>query len=151
MLQLGLEVQRRRAIEISPSLEVQTAMHKQLIAERNRRAKIVAADGAGCRKRWARRGLCESKKAISKGTQRQTEIIAKGESDARKLIADANSKALQIVGDVVKKYNVQATQYMIAVKYIETFEKIVTYAKKRKVYFPFESDLVGELRGKKKA
>ena len=150
----GLEVQGVELLEISPSLEVQTAMHKQLIAERNRRAKIVAADGARLQKKMGAEGLCESKKAISKGTQRQTEIIAKGakgESDARKLIADANSKALQIVGDVVKKYNVQATQYMIAVKYIETFEKIVTYAKKRKVYFPFESDLVGEPGGKKKA
>merc|ERR1711965_299436 len=97
---------------------------------------------ARLQKKMGAEGLCESKKAISKGTQRQSEIIAKGESDARKLIADANSKALQIVGDVVKKYNVQATQYMVAVKYIETFEKIVTYAKKRHVYFPFESDLV---------
>ena len=32
----------------------------------------------------------------------------------------------------------------------KSFEKIVTYAKKRHVYFPFESDIVGELRGKKK-
>jgi len=146
----GLEVQGVELLEISPSQEVQTAMHQQLIAERNRRAKIVAADGSRLQKKMGAEGLCESKKAISKGTQRQTEIIAKGESDARKLIADANSKALKIVGDVVKKYDVLPTQYMIAVKYIDTFEKIVTYAKKRHVYFPFESDIVGELRGKKK-
>jgi regulator of protease activity HflC (stomatin/prohibitin superfamily) len=146
----GLEVQGVELLEISPSHEVQTAMHQQLIAERNRRAKIVAADGSRLQKKMGAEGLCESKKAISKGTQLQTEIIAKGESDARKLIADANSKALKIVGEVVRKYDVLPTQYMIAVKYIETFEKIVTYAKKRHVYFPFESDIVGELRSKKK-
>merc|ERR1711871_411424 len=142
----GLEVIAVELLEISPSFEVQTAMHKQLIAERNRRAKIVAADGSRLQKKMGAEGECESKKAISKGTQRKTEILAKGESDARKLIADANAKALQIVGDVVKEFGATPTQYMIAIKYIETFEKIVTYAKKREVYFPYEADVCGTLR-----
>ena len=142
----GLEVQGVELLEISPSHEVQTAMHQQLIAERNRRADIVAADGARLQKKMGAEGQCESKKAISKGTQRKTEILAKGESDARKLIADANAKALQIVGDVVKEFGATPTQYMIAIKYIETFEKIVTYAKKREVYFPYEADVCGTLR-----
>lgn len=146
----GLEVQGVELLEISPSREVQTSMHMQLIAERNRRALIVAADGSRLKKKMGAEGTCESKKAVSKGTQRKTEIIAKGESDARKLIADANAKAIKIVGDVVEKYGAVASQYLIALKYIETFEKVVTYAKERRVYFPFESDIVGELRGKAK-
>lgn len=146
----GLEVQGVELLEISPSREVQKSMHMQLIAERNRRALIVAADGSRLQKKMGAEGNCESKKAISKGTQRKTEIIAKGKSDARKLIADANAKAIKIVGDVVSKHGKMATQYMVALKYIETFENIVTYAKRRHVYFPFESDLVGDLHSKQK-
>jgi len=142
----GLEVHAVELLEISPSQAVQTAMHQQLIAERTRRADIVSADGERLKKKMGAEGQCEMKKSISKGTQRQTEIIAKGESDARKLIADANAKALGIVGEAVSEHGVTPTQYMIAINYIETFRNIVSYAKTRKVYFPYESDIVGTLR-----
>ena len=142
----GLDVHGVELLEISPSQDVQNAMHMQLIAERTRRADIVSADGERLRKKMGAEGQCEMKKSISQGTQRQTEILAKGESDARKLIADANAKALGIVGDAVREYGVAPTQYMIAINYIETFRNIVSYAKTRKVYFPYESDMVGALR-----
>jgi regulator of protease activity HflC (stomatin/prohibitin superfamily) len=142
----GLDVQGVELLEISPSQDVQTAMHQQLIAERTRRADIVSADGERLKKKMGAEGQCEMKKSISKGTQRQTEIIAKGESDARKLIADANAKALGIVGEAVQEHGVTPTQYMIAINYIESFRNIVSYAKTRKVYFPYEADIVGALR-----
>lgn len=145
----GLDVQGVELLEISPSGPVQQAMHMQLIAERTRRANIVSADGERLKKKMGAEGKCEMKKSISKGTQRQTEIIAKGESDARKLIADANARALGIVGEAVKKYDVSPTQYMIALNYIETFRSIISFAKSRKVFFPYESDIVGTLRKSK--
>lgn len=142
----GLEVQAVELLEISPSAPVQAAMHMQLIAERTRRADIVSADGERLKKKMGAEGQCEMKKSISKGTQRQTEIIAKGESDARKLIADANAKALGIVGEAVTEHGVTPTQYMIAINYIETFRSIISFAKSRKVFFPYESDITGALR-----
>ena len=134
----GMDVQAVELLEISPSEAVQKSMHQQLIAERTRRADIVSADGTRLQKKMGAEGQCEMKKSISKGTQRQTEIIAKGESDARKLIADANAKALGIVGEAVLEHGVTPTQYMIAINYIETFRNIISFAKTRKVYFPYE-------------
>lgn len=141
----GLEVEAVELLEITPSENVQRAMNMQLIAERERRAAIVTADGDRLQKRLDALGQCEAKKAISKGTQRTKEILAKGQSDARKTIAQAEAKAIQIIGDAVQEYGVSPSQYLIALRYIETFEKVCTFAKSRRVFFPFEADTIGTL------
>ena len=145
-LNWGLAVLAVELLEIVPSHEVQQAMHQQLIAERTRRADIVSADGSRLQKKLTAEGMCERMKALSKGTQRKTEILAKGESDSRKLIADANAKALGLIGDAVAEYGASATHYNMALMYLETLDKICSYAKEREVYFPFDVDIVGGLK-----
>lgn len=139
----GLAVEAVELLEITPSHSVQGAMNKQLIAERERRAMIVTADGDRLQKRLDALGQCEAKKAISKGTQRTKEIIAKGKSDARKTIAQAEAKALQIVGDAVQEFGVSPSQYLIALRYIETFQKVCQWAHSRRIFFPYQADTCG--------
>lgn len=71
--------------------------------------------------------------------------LLQGTAEARQTLARAEAEAVRIVAEALKGFNVNPTQYMIALKYISTFSKVVSSANSRTVYFPYESDVVGAL------
>lgn len=141
----GLEVIQIELLEITPTSAVQNAMNRQLTAERLRRAEIVQADGYRLKIKMQAEGNCESKKAVSKGQGIAEATQARGVSEARKIVAQAEAEALGIIDEAVRDYGVSASQYIIALRYIDTLHMIASHATSRQIYFPYEADVVGAL------
>lgn len=141
----GLELRKVEILEILPTDSVQKAMHKQIAAERVRRASIIRADGERERDRTQADGDAQSKIQRSKGISQETVIKAKGLADAKVIIATAEANAVKTVAKTLDEYGIDATQYLIGVKYIEAFSGIARRADVRNIFFPYETGVVGAL------
>ena len=60
-------------------------------------------------------------------------------------VAAAEAEAVRIIGDALKEYKVDATQYLIALRYIETLTNIVLRASRRIVHLAVDMELYGAL------
>ncbi|ETV72139.1 hypothetical protein H257_12904 [Aphanomyces astaci] len=143
----GIRIHRVELLEISPNRSVQEAMHQQLSAERVRRAAIVTAEGYREKVKTEAEGESQAKIALATGEQQCMIIRAKAAAEARLLIARAEGDALTLVKESLKDIAVDATQYMIAVRYMETLAAIANASKKCEVFMPLETDVVGALAG----
>lgn len=141
----GLNIYSVELLEITPNRAVQDAMHKQLAAERIRRAAIVTAEGFREQTKTEAEGATQAQIALAGGHQRVAVLRAKGNSDARLLIAKAEAQAVTTLATALRQYGVNASQYSIALKYMSAFEAIATRASRRTVYFPYEANVYGAL------
>jgi len=142
-LNWGFKLLKVELLEILPGSSIQEAMHKQIAAERMRRAAIITADGYRERVKTEAEGECQSMIALSKGEQQVGVTNAKGQGEAKVLKANADAEAIRIVGAALKEFKVDTTQYLVGIKYIETLTNIAMGATKRVIYFPYETDIVG--------
>ncbi|CAK4646573.1 hypothetical protein LEN26_013391 [Aphanomyces euteiches] len=141
----GVRIHRVELLEIAPNASVQEAMHKQLSAERVRRAAIVTAEGYREKVKTEAEGESQAKIALATGEQQCMIIHARAAAEARLLIARAEAEALTLVKDSLKDMSVDTTQYMIAVRYIETLGALAKSSKKCEVFMPMETDVVGAI------
>ncbi|OQR82438.1 hypothetical protein ACHHYP_16049 [Achlya hypogyna] len=141
----GVRIHRVELLEITPNSSVQEAMHKQLSAERVRRAAIVTAEGYREKVKTEAEGASQAKIAIATGEQQCVIIRAKAAAEARLLIARAEAEALSVVKESLKDMSIDTTQYMIAVRYMETLAAIANDAKKCELFMPIETDVVGSI------
>ncbi len=130
----GTKVTRVELQRIEPPADVTEAMHRQMKAERIRRAMILEAEGA-------------KKSAILK---------AEGEAEAIMKVADANkyekltlakgeAEAIQTVFSAI--HEGKPTNDLIAFKYLETLTAIAD-GKANKVFLPYESSgILGSIAG----
>ena len=58
-------------------------------------------------------------------------------------VAEAEGKAISIIADALKDFDVDVSQYIVGLRYIETFKVIAQNAAQRTVFLPYESDVVG--------
>jgi len=142
-LNWGFKLLKVELLEILPGSSIQEAMHKQIAAERMRRAAIITADGYRERVKTEAEGECQSMIALSKGEQQVGVTNAKGQGEAKVLKANADAEAIRIVGAALKEFKVDTTQYLVGIKYIDTLTSIALGATKRVIYFPYETDIVG--------
>ncbi len=61
-------------------------------------------------------------------------------------VAAAEAEAVKIIGEALKEYNVDATQYLIGLRYIETMTNIVLRASRRIVHLTIDTELYGALK-----
>ncbi|MBQ0105742.1 MAG: SPFH/Band 7/PHB domain protein [Armatimonadetes bacterium] len=141
----GVRVNRVELQRIEPPLDVTEAMHRQMKAERDRRAVILEAEG-------------QKQSAILKSEgQKQAQILnAQGEAEALKQVADA--KKYQTIalaegeGEAIAKvfsaiHKGQATDDVLAIKYMEALAKIAD-GKSTKIFLPLEgSNFMGSIAG----
>lgn len=144
-LNWGFEITQFELLEIHPTPTIQSAMHKQLAAERIRRANIVTADGYREQVKTRAEGDQQSMISLATGEKNVKVLDAKGQSDARVLIANAEAEAVRIIAEALKDFNVPPTQYLIGLRYIDTFCELSCKASKRLIYFPFETDIIGAM------
>jgi regulator of protease activity HflC (stomatin/prohibitin superfamily) len=130
----GTKVTRVELQRIEPPSDVTEAMHRQMKAERDRRAMILEAEGA-------------KKSAVLKA-EGQAEAIKKvADAEKYKRIAEAQGKAdaIQNVYNAIHKGN--PTNDLIAIKYLEALESIAN-GKASKVFLPYEaSGVLGSIGG----
>ncbi len=139
----GVKVTRVELKRIDPPRDVMEAMHKQMKAEREKRAMILEAEG-----------YRESQIKKAEGEKQAQILQAEGKRQAKILEAEGQAKAIQLVADA-EKYRILAvfnaikeaepTGEVITVQYLDALQKIAE-GQANKIFFPVElSKLVAGL------
>ncbi|HDM22697.1 MAG TPA: SPFH/Band 7/PHB domain protein [Methanomicrobia archaeon] len=141
----GVKVSRVELQRIDPPHDVTEAMHRQMKAERDKRAMILEAEG----KKQA--AITEAE-----GERRSRILKAEGEAEAIKKVADATrykkmieaegeAKAIETVFGAIHKGT--PTNDLVAIKYLDTLSKIAD-GKANKVFLPYEATgIMGSIGG----
>ena len=134
----GVKVNRVELQDINPPRDIRDAMEKQMRAERDRRAKILEAEGSKKSMILEAEGYKESQINQAEG-QKQAEILkAEGDAQARIRRAEGEASAILKVTEAVAK-NGDPINYLIAMKYLETFREMVSGENNKTVYLPYEA------------
>lgn len=135
----GVKVNRVELQDITPPESVREAMEKQMQAERNRRAEILKAEGQ--KKSLILRSEGEKESQINAAEAvKQSEILrAEGESRAKVLQAEAEAQAIERVTQAIASTKTDPATYLLAVKYIETLNAMVSGKDNKTIYIPYEA------------
>lgn len=130
----GTKVTRVELQRIEPPKDVTDAMHRQMKAERERRATILEAEGQKKSAILKAEGQAEAIMKVADADKYQKLTVAKGEAEA-----------IQTVFNAI--HNGRPTNDLIAIKYLESLEKIAD-GKASKVFLPYEvTGILGSIAG----
>ena len=134
----GVKVNRVELQDIIPPADIQSAMEKQMKAERDRRAAILEAEGL--KKSAVLKAEGEKEAAINRAEgEKQANILrAEGVAQARILEADGEKEAIQRIINALSDKG-QPDKYLIAMKYLETMKTITSGKDNKIVYMPYEA------------
>jgi len=135
----GVKVNRVELQDIAPPADIMQAMEKQMRAERDRRASVLEAEGQKRAKILEAEGIKESEITKAEG-QKQSDILkAEGQAQARIKTAEAEAEAIKLVTSAINTKNGDPINYLIATKYIETLQNMVSGKDNKTIYMPFEA------------
>ena len=132
----GVRVTRVELQRIEPPSDVTEAMHRQMKAERDRRAAILEAEG-----------VKQSQILRAEGEKRAAILSAEGKAEAIKKVADADKYQKLTVaegeGQAIERifaaiHNGNPTKDLIAIKYLEALEKMAN-GQATKLFVPYEA------------
>ena len=134
----GVKVNRVELQDIIPPTDIQSAMEKQMKAERDRRAAILEAEGL--KKSAVLKAEGEKEAAINRaeGEKKANILRAEGVAQARILEADGEKEAIQRIINALADKG-QPDKYLIAMKYLETMTAITSGENNKVVYMPYEA------------
>mmetsp|Transcript_5232 Transcript_5232/g.12991 ORF Transcript_5232/g.12991 Transcript_5232/m.12991 type:complete len:264 (-) Transcript_5232:206-997(-) len=142
-LDWGMKITQVEVLEIHPTRSIQEAMHKQLSAERIRRAAIVTAEGYREQVRTEAEGESQAAIAISMGEASVKRLHAEGQAKSKEVLADAEAKSVEALSATLTLFGVEPTQYIVGLRYLETFLLVAQKAASRHIIFPYEASLYG--------
>jgi regulator of protease activity HflC (stomatin/prohibitin superfamily) len=117
-------------------------MEKQMRAERDRRANILEAEGLKQAAILKAEGLKAAEINRAEGNRQAKILIAEGEAQARIRVAQAEAEAIKVITQAVSAGRGDPTNYLIAVRYIETLKEMVSGQNNKVVYLPFEATAI---------
>ncbi len=130
----GTKVTRVELQRIEPPSDVTEAMHRQMKAERERRAMILEAEGHKQSAILKAEGEAEAIKKVADADKYQKLTVAKGEAEAISTVYGAIHEG-------------RPTNDLIAIKYLEALQKIAD-GRATKVFLPYEaSGILGSIAG----
>lgn len=130
----GTKVTRVELQRIDPPKDVTEAMHRQMKAERERRAMILEAEGHKQSVILKAEGDAEAIRKVAEADKFKKLTVAKGEAEA-----------IQTVFGAI--HDGRPTNDLIAIKYLESLEKIAD-GKATKVFLPYEATgVLGSIAG----
>ena len=124
----GTKVTRVELQRIEPPSDVTEAMHRQMKAERDRRAMILEAEGHKQSAILKAEGEAEAIKKVADANRYEKLTVAKGEGEA-----------IQTVFNAIHAGN--PTNDLIAIKYLEALQKIAD-GKSTKLFLPYEASAI---------
>ncbi|MDR3308202.1 MAG: SPFH/Band 7/PHB domain protein [Coriobacteriales bacterium] len=131
----GVRVVRVELQRIEPPADVTQAMHRQMKAERERRATILEAEGARNAAIARAEGTKQSAILEAEGKASAIKEIAEAERQQKILIADGESQAIKNVYSAIHEGN--PSDDLLAVRYIETL-KYIANGNATKIFMPLE-------------
>ena len=135
----GVKVNRVELQDINPPEDIKEAMEKQMRAERDRRAAVLEAEGMKKAKILEAEGFRESEIKKAEG-EKQSEILrAEGQAQARIRTAEAEAEAIKLVTSAIDTQDGDPINYLIATKYIDTLQEMVTGEDNKTVFMPYEA------------
>ena len=144
----GVKVNRVELKDITPPLDIQQAMEKQMRAERDRRAAILNAEGEKQAAILEAEGVRESQIKQAEGEREAAILAADGEAQARIRVAEAERNAIQLVQEALGSTQKDTAQYLVAIRYLESLKEMTSGKENKVVYVPYEATgVLGSLGG----
>jgi regulator of protease activity HflC (stomatin/prohibitin superfamily) len=131
----GLKVTRVEIKDLRPPTDIVEAMGRQMKAERLKRAEILESEGHKQSAILQAEGLRESQIREAEG-RRQAAFL---DAEARERAAQAEAKATTMVSEAIAAGDVQALNYFVALKYVESLRDIAASPNSKTVLIPLEA------------
>jgi len=131
----GVRVVRVELQRIEPPADVTSAMHRQMKAERERRAMILEAEGDRAAAIARAEGTKQSAILEAEGKATAIKEIAEAEKQQTILLAEGESRAIKNVFEAV--HEGRPTDDLLAYRYLETL-KLVADGNATKIFMPLE-------------
>lgn len=131
----GIKVTRVEIKDLRPPIDIVEAMGKQMKAEREKRAEILQAEGEKQSAILTAEGIRESQIREAEG-RRQAAFL---DAEARERAAEAEAKATQMVSKAIAEGDVQAINYFVAQKYVESLRDVAASPNSKTVLIPLEA------------
>ncbi|WP_321335832.1 SPFH domain-containing protein [uncultured Cohaesibacter sp.] len=140
----GVKISRIEIKDINPPRDLVEAMGRQMKAEREKRAAILEAEGARQSAILRAEGEKQGKILEAEG-ERQSQFLA---AEARERVAEADAKATDVVSKAIAEGDIQAINYFVASKYVDTLGEVVKAPNQKVVMLPIEAtSILGALGG----
>ncbi len=139
----GTRVVRVEIQRIDPPVDVTQAMHRQMKAERDRRAIVTEAEGEKRSQILKAEGVKESRILEAQGQAEAIRQVADAERFQLETVAEGEAKAVERVFGAI--HTGDPTPDLIAIKYLEALQGVAD-GKATKLFLPLEtSGILGSL------
>ncbi len=132
----GAKVTRVELQRIEPPSDVTEAMHRQMKAERDRRAVVLEAEGIRQAAILKAEGEKQARILEAEGQAGAIERVADAEKYKLLTVAEGEAQAIERVYSAIHKGN--PTKDLIAIKYLEALAKMAE-GKATKMFVPYEA------------
>ena len=141
----GTKITRVELQRIEPPADVTDAMHKQMKAERERRAMIATADGEKEAAIRVAQGDRQAKILRAEGEAESMKKVAVAEKFKQLTVAEGEAQAIERVFSAIHKG--RPTNDLVAIKYLEALGEIAQ-GQATKIFLPLESSgILGSIAG----
>ncbi|MBN1561621.1 SPFH/Band 7/PHB domain protein [candidate division KSB1 bacterium] len=144
----GIEVTFFEIDNIIPPEKVRATMEEQMKLERQKRSDFFEAESTKKTEILRAEGYKASIVQRAEGDRHAEILRASGVAEARQRIAEAEAEAIKKIAEALSTSKIEPTQYLIATRYIEAMQKLMSADDKKVIYMPYEvSNIISSIGG----